>query len=181
MSRLLIVAASLCFASPLLAGGKDSPDKKAITALYGQLASAMRAKDVKAITRLGTPDFTSREVNGRVRTAEQSAAQMEEHFKTLKRVTDVRTSLVNLKIKDGTATAVSDFSFAAVVIAGGKPHDFRTSGQTKDTFVKTPAGWKFKSMHTVRATSLMDGEPIPAAPDRPMRPAGRGRTLTPRV
>ena len=171
MKRLLLAlsAASLVII-PTCALAAES-DSAAIKAVYAKLSDAMRAKNVKAIAALGTPDFTVKEKNGTVHNAKESMAMMEQEFRTTKKINDLRMTLRSIKSDGRKATTTVDYVIASVIVQGGKPHDFKLSSTSRDTLVKTPQGWKFKSVETLSETMTMDGQPMAPPPPKKAHPS----------
>lgn len=48
----------------------------------------------------------------------------------------------------------------------GKPHEFVSSGRSRDTWTKTPEGWKLQRIQVLRDDTTMDGKPYtPPSPE----------------
>jgi len=166
MRRLSIGSTLIALGSLTLATSHVRADDKAdITALYGKLTAAMKAKDIKGVMATGTPDFTMKEASGKVYNAKDAATMMDSQFKMMKSVDEVKMTPKTISIKGKTAVVMGDFVMKVVMTGpDGKDHKFAGTGLTKDTFVKTPKGWLVKSTETVKESMMMDGKPFdPAA------------------
>jgi len=143
-------------------------DKADINAVYGKVTAAMKAKDIKALMATGTPDFTMKDMSGKVHNAKEATEMMGSQFKVMTSVEDVKMTPKSYDIKGKTATVMADF-IMKVTMPGpdNKPHKFSSIGLTKDTFVKTPKGWMLKGTEAVKESTLMDGKPMNAAAPPP--------------
>lgn len=166
----LAVSAIACHAED----GKFT-DKPAIQELYTRLSNAMRAKDMKTIASLGTPDFTATDASGKVYNARQSLAMMESDLRSMKRINAVKPRIRSIALDGKKATTVAEMQVSAVMVQGGKPHDMKSTSVSKDTLVKTAKGWKFKSVVSLSADVTMDGRkvtvPPPGKKKRPTHPS----------
>ena len=173
MNRFLspiIPAALICASLPSLSmPAGQMPDKTAIKILYTRLSNAMKMKDVRAIQSLGTPDFTNKLRDGKVYNAKDSLAEMEKGFRSMKRITDIKINIRSLTINGKKAVAVVDHNMSAVIVMQSKPADMTMKSSSKDTLVKTPQGWKFKSVVSLSEEMTINGQKIGTAP-----PAKRG-------
>ncbi len=135
-------------------------DKSDINALYGKIIKAMKAKDVKAIMALGTPDFTSTEA-GHTMNAAQTAQVMETQFKMTKSLDSVTMKPTKIDIKGGNAVVLADYTFKGTITGqDGKTHKMSDAGVTKDMLVKTNKGWMFKSTESVKQNPMIDGKSV---------------------
>lgn len=158
------LAAAVLSASSLTARADDKAD---IQALYGKLQAAMKAKNTKAVMALGAPDFTSID-HGMKLNAKQTAQMMDMQFKMVKSMDNLKMNVQKLDIKGKKAAATASFSFSGKMTGqDGKVHTLSDSGVTKDTLVKTPKGWLFKSTETVSSHPMMDGKPMQMGAPQP--------------
>jgi ketosteroid isomerase-like protein len=157
------------FAALLLAGivptavrADDKAVRKEIEGLYAKMVQAMKNKNIKSVMETGTPDFTMKQANGQVLKAKDVAVQMQGEFAMTKSVDQCTMTIDKLTVNGNTAVSTASY-IMAMTVGGQKPgetHKFTSKGINKDTLVKTPKGWKFKSVENVKDTMTMDGKPF---------------------
>lgn len=163
MRKTLYTLSALLAVSVALSSGSAAraDDKSDINALYTKIEAAMKAKNVKGIMALGTPDFVTID-HGQKMDAKQSAAMMEQQFKMIKSFDSLKMKLSKIDIKGKNAVATTTYSFNGDITGpDGKQHKMADKGVTKDILVKTPKGWLFKSSETISQHPTMDGKPVP--------------------
>ncbi len=144
-------------------------DRKDIEALYGKLKQALMANNADATLAMETPDFVATGADGRKMNGKQLAAQMKQQAALGKpRKMDIHLDKVNVKGK--TASVTTTFSFESVITGMGgqaapkaRPHVMAMSGSIHNDLVKTPQGWKFKTMQEKAGKMTMDGKPFDPA------------------
>jgi ketosteroid isomerase-like protein len=172
MRKVLFSLGALAAAATLSATATARADDKSdIKAAYAKIAKAMKAKDVKGVMAMGTPDFSEKEANGQVMDAKHSEAMMAEQFKMTKSMDEVAMTPKSFDIKGKTAVVASVYTFKGTILTpDGKSHKMVSNGTSKDTLVKTPHGWLFKKVEMGKDNTLMDGkkfDPTMMAPPKP--------------
>jgi ketosteroid isomerase-like protein len=161
--KLAAVFAALLLAGvvPTVVRADDKAVRKEIEGMYAKIVTAMKHKNVQAIMEMGTPDFTMKELKGPPVKAKDVAAQMQAQMATVKSVDSCTMTLDKLVVKGNTAVATENNATAMTVLGQkkGETHKVTSKGTTEDTFVKTPKGWKFKSVNTIKDIMTMDGKP----------------------
>jgi ketosteroid isomerase-like protein len=165
-SKMIALAAILAVTG--FASVARADDRKDIDALYGKLQQAMAKKDVAAIEKLQTPDFTSKGADGKVTSGKEVDAQMKQNFATMQNP-KMNIKVVKCVIKGKTARVDTTFTYSAGMKdkdgqmgPKGKVHTMTMAGGVSNDLVKTPQGWKFKSMEEHVGKAMMDGKPMGA-------------------
>jgi ketosteroid isomerase-like protein len=163
---LTALLVAMLFASNLTAQAAPrdaAADKQAIKKTYEQLEAAMRAKNLKAIAALETADFTHKS-GGKTYTAKQALDEMAKHLRSMKRIGELKVTARTIALKGAQATVLSDYALSAVIVDGGRPHDLKVLGSSKDTLIKKHEGWKFQKVVELTNSSTMDGQAPPINP-----------------
>jgi ketosteroid isomerase-like protein len=173
----LVTAVLFGSALPALAAPAGQvPDKTAIKILYTRLCNAMKNKDVRAIEVLGTSDFTHKGPDGKVKSAKEAMAEVEQGLRSMKKINDVKADIRSVAISGKKAVVTVNYTMSAVIVQKGKPADMSMKSTSKDTLVKTPQGWKFKSVSAVTDEASINGQRIPGTPTPSKAVRSRART-----
>lgn len=151
---LLLIAAT--------AGTATADDVKDIRVTYDKFCSAIVHQNFAATRTLETSDFTAQE-GGRRLNGKQEEAALRQQFSTKGKVRFMRVLMRGTSVHGNTADVMTDFWYQAVVPAQkgvGKPHRLDRSGSISNTLVKSPSGWKFKTMTLTTLTIAQDGKRI---------------------
>jgi len=74
------------------------------------------------------------------------------------------TTIEKMEIKGNTARVITQEELAVTMVdAQGKPHKVVSKATTRDTWVKTPQGWKVKMTEILDEQTTIDGRPQPAS------------------
>ena len=162
--RLLTLAAVALFGAVVPQGYAQSRRERAVRreleATYAKVAEAYRNKDIKAFMDDKTADFTARSLNGNVATREQVEAGVRQRMGRIKRLNYLKVKLKELTVTGDVAVAITTQEFSRVVAdAQGNERTVVSKGTThRDTWVKTPAGWKIKTVEELtQGKELIDG------------------------
>jgi ketosteroid isomerase-like protein len=159
--NLPYLATLLAFASSAaLSTAARADDNADIKAAYVKITKAMKAKDIKAVMAMGTEDFSETDKSGKTYSGKETAKMMEEHFKSMKTL-DVTMSADKITVNGKTATVLGSYNMSGTMVGpDGKTHTMANSGTSKDTLVKTPKGWLFKKVQSLKENMTMDGKPF---------------------
>ncbi len=142
-------------------------DKKDIQTLYSKLQAGFLNKDADAISKLSTPDYTQKMSNGTTMNRAQVTQNLKMQFSMTKKVKKMDMKLSNISVKGKTASGTSSYTFTGEIVdpdghmgAPGKSHLLSVSGSEHATMVKTPKGWRFKSISSDQEKMTMDGKPL---------------------
>lgn len=158
MRRLFASALAL---SALVAGpmAARADDKSDIAALYPKLSTMFMKKDFDGIMKTGAPDFKMKQ-GGQTLDGKATMAMMKQQMgpATIKACSMKPTSI---KIAGNKAVVLSDGS-TTMVMKGpdGKTHTMSDIGKSRDTLIKTKAGWKFQLIESLSEKMTMDGKPF---------------------
>lgn len=139
----------------------DAPAKKAIMVQYGKLATAMKAKNAKAVLAVGTPDMSYIMSNGMKESGKQMAEGLKQFFAMTKSIKRLDFKVHRITVKGSRAVAESSNTFdGSVTGQDGKAHQMKSVTDSTDTWVKTPKGWRCKLVVEKRSKFWMDGKPF---------------------
>lgn len=165
-----VIALSVLF-SGLVAARAD--DKSDIAGLYPKLAALVMKKDVDGVLKMGTPDFKMKQ-NGQTMDAKALRTVLKQQMgaATIKSCSMKPTSI---KVSGNKAVVLSDGSTVMVMkTPDGKSHTMASTEKSKDTLIKTKAGWKFQMVEALSEKDTMDGKPFnPAAMGAGGPPGGK--------
>lgn len=148
----------VCSAAPLPKKANDGAIRKELEAKYKALERAFQQKDEKAMWSMTTPDYAVKQPDGRVLTREM----LEPGFKQQMAMShDVKwpRKITKLTVEEDRAIATVDGRFAAKIDgAGGKKQQMLLVATTRDTWVKTPDGWKLQLSEVQKNHVTIDGK-----------------------
>ncbi|MGQ9738758.1 MAG: nuclear transport factor 2 family protein [Armatimonadota bacterium] len=140
----------------------SSADKRAerqIRAEYAKTVQYMKQKNLEGLLRQMTPDFLYKTPKGEVMNKQMVEMAMREQFRLMRSVQNRTTTIKKMEFKGNTVLVTTEeelaFTFAD---AQGKPHKAYTKATTRDTWVKTPQGWKVKMTESLSETTYIDGK-----------------------
>lgn len=162
-----ILLATLLLALVFPAHADDAAVRKELEADYAKCIAGMKKKDIKPFLNLATSDFTMTQ-NGQTMNRQNAEAALQKQFAMTTSVDKMTIKIQSLKVSGNTAV-VNTQSDVAFTMNGQdkKPHKFTDSEADKDTWVKTPKGWRLKSEETLNAKITLDGKPFNPATDAP--------------
>jgi hypothetical protein len=173
-ATLVITLTCFC-AGARAARAQDDPEvRKELEASYKQLAEAHDRKDLKAIVGMKTADFHSVFPDGRLgdsKTMEQYSRQfLESNIPPF----NIRFTIRKLVVSENRLIAVAEV-FQEVSRSremAGKVRKVETTVVQRETWAKTPAGWRLKTVDEVHdAKRFVDGKRVdptkPYDPDAP--------------
>lgn len=139
-------------------------ERKAIQAKYDAMSLLVMRRDGKRLAALlmgmTTPDFVYRDKKGRAQNRAKLVGDLRAQMKMVSKFkrSGNRVAALALRGSGGTARVISDF---AMVFPNGKKW-VTVVGQstTDDVWVKTAAGWKLKSIRTLKENVKYNGKPM---------------------
>lgn len=130
-----------------------------IEARYKELAEAVRNKDFAAFQALRTKDFSARLPDGDVRGSAQMAARAKMLLGRIQAPISFNNQIELLLLMDNEAIAIVHQKFSRTQEIDGQLHLVETSVRQRETWLKTPEGWKLKFVDNIHAQqTLVDGE-----------------------
>ncbi|GBC94898.1 hypothetical protein HRbin16_00683 [bacterium HR16] len=155
---------AICLAL-LLVAGTVSADKRAeqqIRAEYNKTTRYSKQKNVDGLIRQMAPDFLYKTKSGQVLNRQMVEMAMREQYAHVKSVDKRTTTIKKMEIKGNTAqvTTAEEVVFTLVDVQGRR-HKVRSVATTRDTWVKTPQGWKVKMTEVLNEKTFIDGKRQP--------------------
>jgi ketosteroid isomerase-like protein len=165
MQRGLLLAMSLLLA--VVAVRIALADKRAareIRAQYARTVQYSKQKNVEGLLRQMAPDFLYKAKNGNVMNKQMVEQAMRAQYALIQSVDKRTTTIKKMEIKGNTARVITQEELAVTMVdAQGKPHKVVSKATTRDTWVKTPQGWKVKMTEILDEQTTIDGKPQPAS------------------
>jgi len=165
MQKGLLLAMSLLLA--VVAVRIALADKRAareIRAQYARTVQYSKQKNVEGLLRQMAPDFLYKAKNGNVMNKQMVEQAMRAQYALIQSVDKRTTTIKKMEIKGNTARVITQEELAVTMVdAQGKPHKVVSKATTRDTWVKTPQGWKVKMTEILDEQTTIDGRPQPAS------------------
>jgi hypothetical protein len=145
--------------------------RKELEALYARFAQAVKQNERYTMKRLfldySTTDFRMRLENGKTLSREDAAEAMEDEAMAAARFIGQEIRILKLTLKGSAAIAVyKDRTTAVVDDPQGNTHKIVALSTTRDTWVKTPEGWKARLTEVLSSKTLLDGKEVKIKPRR---------------
>lgn len=158
---MLGFGAMLCAAATSPVRADDAAARKAIEVQYAKMASAMKHKDMAMLKSTATADFTMKMPGQPTVNMQQAEAMMKQQFAMMPSIEEVSVHIDKLTVKGSTAIALASEKMRATTKGpDGKTHQFADSSTARDTWVKTPRGWRCKFDDNLTEHSTLDGKPV---------------------
>jgi hypothetical protein len=177
-SRLMIVLSILIFLLVGTVAAQEQDDaevRKELELQYKKLAEAHDKKDLKTIASLKTQDFHAIFPDGRVGDVRMMEQYTKQFIEINKPPFNIRNTIQKLSVSENKLVAVAEvFQEASRARElAGKVRKVDTSVVQRETWVKTPDGWKLKLVDNVRDQKrFVDGKRVdPTKPYDPDAPA----------
>jgi ketosteroid isomerase-like protein len=165
MQKGLLLAMSLLLA--VVAVRIALADKRAareIRAQYARTVQYSKQKNVEGLLRQMAPDFLYKAKNGNVMNKQMVEQAMRAQYALIQSVDKRTTTIKKMEIKGNTARVITQEELAVTMVdAQGTPHKVVSKATTRDTWVKTPQGWKVKMTEILDEQTTIDGKPQPAS------------------
>lgn len=152
----------------------DVEVRQELEAQYKKLAEAHDRKDLKTIASLKTSDFHAISPDGMVNDVKMMEQYTKQFIESNRPPFNIRNTIQKLSISDNKLIAVVEVFQEASRQRdmAGKLRKVDTSVLQRETWVKTPDGWKLKSVDNVRDQKrFVDGKRVdPTKPYDPNAP-----------
>lgn len=157
---------ALMLAASLAAVFAWGDPKKEIQALYTKAAIAMKQKNVAGVLALGTPELTYKTKDGRVLRRSELESQLKSQFKVVKVITKVSQTILTIKVTGTTAEVTCKSVFEGRIPNPQTKKDLvlKSTGESRDIWIKGASGWKLKSIVETSEKTTVDGKPLQVAP-----------------
>ncbi len=157
--RLTLTSCAVVLALSITGSGRADV-KGELEKEFDKYIKAYLNHDLKAIEAMCTPDFTEK-MGGKVYNRKQALDMMKQEFASMPKGGTATIKVEKVTPKGNTAIAEASGMFKNKVKGqDGKMHEMVGSGKSRETFVKTAAGWKVKMVEELTMTMTMDGKPF---------------------
>jgi len=176
--RPFVAAAALWMlaAAALTPSGRadDRSVRRELEALYAQEARILKQGERYQLKRFlldhTTNDYRLKTEGGKMMSREDTAANLEEGPMAAARFTGQEFRILKLSVKGDEAVVLfKDRTTAVIEDPQGNAHKIVNMSNTRDTWVKTPDGWKTRLTEVLSSKTLLDGKEI-----KPQRARSRG-------
>jgi ketosteroid isomerase-like protein len=174
MRPLLITFAALiasCLNLATVHAQSESDIRKELEAQYKRLAEAHNRQDLKTIVGLKTADFHAIFPDGRVGDSKQMEQYSKQFLESNQPPYNIRVTIQKLTVSENQLIAVAEVlqEITRYRDLAGKRRKVDTSVVQRETWAKTPDGWKLKSVDNVRDQKrFVDGKRVD--PTKPYNP-----------
>jgi len=137
--------------------------RKELEAAYTNFNAAMKARDVKKLMDLTTPDFKWINENKVVFSRMEVRNNLEQTLKQFKSIQSISTKIDKItsdKIDVISVRSTSLFKAELVHPSTKKAGSFESTSVTDDVWVKTKQGWRIKQTRSIKETSYLDGRKV---------------------
>jgi hypothetical protein len=170
-----LVAVLAVFLSPATTTAQDDAVvRKELEAQYRRLAEAHDRRDLKAIVGFRTADFHAVFPDGRVGDSKVMEQYSRQFLESNQPPYDIRVTIQQLTVSENQLIAVADVFQEATRYREleGRRRKVDTSVLQRETWAKTAAGWKLKSVDNVHDQKrFVDGKRVdPTKPYDPNAP-----------
>jgi vacuolar-type H+-ATPase subunit B/Vma2 len=136
----------------------DKRAEREIRAGYDRIVQYTKQKNVEGLLRMMTPDFMYRTRRGMVMSKQMVEMAMREHYARIQSVKKRTTSIRKMEFQGKTVRVTTAEEFVAIILDPlGQPHEHVNRATTRDTWVKTPQGWKIKMTEILEEETFIDG------------------------
>lgn len=170
----LSILVSCCFVLTAARAQDDSDVRREIEMQYEKLADAHERQDLNAIVGLKTADFHAIFPDGRVGDSKVMEQYSKQFLESNQPPYNTKFTIQKLTVSENKLIAVTEVLQEASRYRelAGKRRKVDTSVVQRETWSKTPEGWKLKSVDSVRDQKrFVDGKRVdptkPYDPDAP--------------
>jgi Domain of unknown function (DUF4440) len=180
--RAFVAAAALwMLAAAVLTSSSRADDRsvrRELEALYAQEARILQHGERHELKRFlldhTTDDYRLKSEGGKTLSREDTAANLEEGPMAAARFTGQEYRILKLTVKGNEAVVLfKDRTTAVIEDQQGNPHKIVNMSNTRDTWVKTPDGWKTRLTEVLSSKTLVDGKEVKPRRARSRAPARR--------
>ena len=175
MKRLLlitfVVLVTGCLNLTAVHAQDDPQVRKELEAQYKKLAEAHDKRDLKTIVGLKTADFHAIFPDGRVGDSKMMEQYSKQFLESNQPPYNIRVTIQKLTVSENKLIAVAEVlqEITRYRELAGKRRKVDTSVIQRETWAKTPEGWKLKSVDNVRDQKrFVDGRRVD--PTKPYNP-----------
>lgn len=159
---LLLMLLPIAQARPRVVLSQDDSVRKELEAVYAKRDQALKDKNFDFMLSQEAEDYTEKSKDGKVMNKEQADAAAEDVKKMVVAVSEESSKIESVKEGDDGEYIVEISDQGKLTIKGpdGNNHEVEGHGRSRDTWVKTEAGWKIKAHEEIESTITIDGQPV---------------------
>ncbi|PYS89041.1 MAG: hypothetical protein DMF64_18650 [Acidobacteria bacterium] len=152
---------------------KSKSVRRELEALYAKRAQAVRDKDWPTLRALVTDDYTVVLPDGQTMQPEQAIAYLQRGLEQFVSVINLTFTLETINLNGNEAQVDARQNFIRTQkLRDGKVHTVTSGVIQRETWSKTPTGWKHRLTDNIREQRVtVDG--VPVDPNKPYNPGGR--------
>ena len=145
---------------------KSKPVRKAIEEWYSRNIQAFKAKDVAAVMALRTADFQTTTPDGKVNTRSDMEAYTQRFLGRIDRFISLDFGIGTIQVDGDLASAdVTQATVRMQRLPNGSLHKVEARAVQRETWKKTPDGWKLHRVEDVRSEGVwVDDKPYQPTP-----------------
>lgn len=156
---LLLSLVTLCSLSALA----DKRAEQQIRAEYAKTVRFTKQKNVEGLLRQMTPDFLYKTKEGQILSKQAVELLIRQDFARIQTVHLRTTQIQSIQVTGNIARAVTrERTVFTATDPQGKPTKMDIRATTRDTWVKTPQGWRVKMTEVLDEQRFVDGKPQPS-------------------
>jgi hypothetical protein len=149
LARLLFLSSLLISLSSVPARADEKTNKAVLAQLITLYSQAMRTyekRDVQQFLRLTTPDFIAKRPDGQSMSRAEYEKFGQAALAKMRTIIETSSKVDRVSVQGSLATAVSSITitFTPVPDKTGIAKTFTVESVSRDTWQKTPAGWRMK-------------------------------------
>jgi hypothetical protein len=161
-----------------LARADDASARKELEAIYAQYNRLTQQDERYELRRFflehTTGDYRLKSTQGWTMSREDAAANLKTGQGAAFRFTGHEYQMLKLAVKGSQGVVLyKERTTAMLDDPQGNTHQLVTSGTARDTWVRTPEGWKSRLSELLTSKTLLDGREIKLRPARSRRSARR--------
>ncbi len=177
----VVLAAALMVLSGGAMAQNEQAVRKALAPLYAKVRQAFLHRDVDAFIAILAPSGTARQ-GEKASDPQEVRVQVGMRLAMLKKMTTVKMEMQKVTVNGDRAVVMNRFEYEGIVeTQPGKTVRMGDKGITRDTWARTPKGWRLLHIETVQSNPTMDGKPLieamkqNSAPQSGSKPTGKPR------
>lgn len=163
LSTLAVLPLSATIFSPrVLAKSAPSSAESELRAIYAKVGQALKRRDINSVLAYETSNFTQKEPDGSVKKRAQADASMRQTMTIVSAINSIKFNITGVKMVNRKAQVSYRQELDAMLRTrdGSKAH-FKSTALGRDTWIKTPRGWRVQKGETFSNKSTVNGHPIP--------------------
>ncbi len=136
-----------------------------LEAQYAAISRAYRQKDVEGITRLMARDYLWKRAGMPALDRYEAEDTIRDWLDRLQTIKGLASRLQGVTVSGRTAIAIHTSTLLGTVKdQAGKSHSLVSTQTSRDTWIRTPEGWRIRRAVTLSSQALVDGHPVQPAP-----------------